>query len=272
MQFGVFGEVTVVGDPDAVISIPAPKQRALLALLILNANRVVSPDVLVDGLWGETLPEFPTAALQVVVSRLRSCLGPWGERVVAVSGGYRLDAAPDETDVAFAEALLRDGRAALGRGDATGAAAAFERALSLWRGEALEGLTRFPFAATARRRLAELRLSLVEARNDAMLVEGRHLEVLADVDTFVASEPWREHLRAQQVVALLPRRPPGRSAQSLRCVAEGVARRAGSRALAGHEGARGPRPRPGPEPARDRRRIRDPDSGVDRRGVALRRP
>jgi len=213
VRLGVLGEVGVVADDGAVIRIAAPKPRALLAQLILNANRIVGPQTLADGLWGEALPEVPLSALQVVVSRLRTALGPVGERVVAASGGYRLDAGPDETDLGYAEALMRDGRAALGRGDATIAAASFERALALWTGAPLEGLTSFPFAAEAIRRLDELRLSLVEARNDAMLVDGRHLEVLADIDTFADAHPLREHLRAHQVVALYR---AGRQAEALR--------------------------------------------------------
>jgi len=209
----VLGEVTVTGDDGTVTKIAAPKPRALLALLILNANRAVNTQVLVDSLWGEALPEVPFAALQVVVSRLRSGLGPCGERVVGVPGGYRLDAGPDETDVGFAEALLRDGRAALGRGDAAGATAAFARALSLWTGDPLEGLTHARFAVEARRRLEELRLSVVEARNDALLLEGRHLEVLADIEHFVDVAPLREHLRAQHVAALYR---AGRQAEALR--------------------------------------------------------
>ncbi|HTD51017.1 MAG TPA: BTAD domain-containing putative transcriptional regulator, partial [Acidimicrobiia bacterium] len=116
----------------------------------------------------------------------------------------------------FAEVLLRDGRAALGRGDAAGASAAFVRALSLWTGEPLEGLTNDGFAVEARRRLDELRLSVVEARNDALLVEGRHLEVLADIERFLDAAPLREHLQAQHVAALYR---AGRQAEALRVCA-----------------------------------------------------
>ncbi|MGO9872246.1 MAG: BTAD domain-containing putative transcriptional regulator, partial [Acidimicrobiia bacterium] len=217
MRFGVLGEVTVTDDDGSVTRIAAPKPRALLALLVLNANRVVGTQVLVDALWAETLPEVPSAALQVVASRLRSGLGPQArERVVGATGGYRLDAAPDETDVGFAEASLRDGRALLGRGDGAGATTLFVRALSLWTGEPLDGLTHVGFAVDARRRLDELRLSIVEARNDALLMDGRHLEVLVDIEPFAVGAPLREHLRAQQVAALYR---AGRQAEALRVCA-----------------------------------------------------
>ncbi len=213
MLFRVLGEVGVVGDDGAVRSVAPHKQRALLALLILNANRVIDRSVVVEALWGEVLPEHPFGALQVVMSRLRSRLGECAQRVMFEHGGYRLDAGPEEVDVLRAEALLRDGRAALGNSEGARAAAFFEDALGLWTGEALRDLEDLLFAHDARHRLHELRLALVEARNDAYLMDRRHLEVLADIDTWVGSEPLRERLRAQQVVALYQ---AGRQAEALR--------------------------------------------------------
>ena len=213
MLFRVLRGVGVVDDDGAVTDIAPRKQRALLALLILNANRVIDGSVLVDSLWGEALPVHPSAALQVVVSRLRATLGPCGNRVLSEHGGYRLDAGPAEVDVLRAEALLRDGRAALGNSDGARAVALFEEALGLWLGDALADLAEFPFVRDAVRRLHELRFALVEARNDAYFIDRRHLEVLADIDSLVASEPLRERLRAQQVVALYQ---AGRQADALR--------------------------------------------------------
>jgi DNA-binding SARP family transcriptional activator len=211
--FRVLRGVGVVDDDGVVTDIAPRKQRALLALLILNANRVIDGSLLVDSLWGEMLPEHPSAALQVVVSRLRSSLGQCGNRVLSEHGGYRLDAGPAEVDVLRAEALLRDGRAALGTSDGGRAATLFEEALGLWMGDALGDLAEFPFARDAVHRLYELRFALLEARNDAYLIDRRHLEVLADIDVLVTSEPLRERLRAQQVVALYQ---AGRQADALR--------------------------------------------------------
>jgi DNA-binding SARP family transcriptional activator len=213
VQFHVVAGIGVVGDDGAVLTVTAPRQRALLALLILNANRLMTHTALAQELWSGDPPKFPLPALQVVVSRLRSRLEAYGNRIVAEPGGYRLEAGPEETDLLAAEALLRDGRNALGQGEATRAASAFERALSLWGANALEGLTGFPFAEGATRRLRDLRLALVEARNDAYLLGGRHLEILADIDAFIAAEPLREHVRAQQVAALYR---AGRQAEALR--------------------------------------------------------
>jgi DNA-binding SARP family transcriptional activator len=211
--FRVLGRVAVMGDADEVIDIGAPGQRALLARLILDTNRVVSSSSLVEALWSEQLPLHPQTALQVVVSRLRANLGPYGTRIAAASTGYRLDAGPEEVDLILAESLLRDGRLALAGNDGRRAAEAFERALLLWTGDALHDIEKFSFAAAAARRLRELRVTITEARNDAYLRDGRHLEVLGDIDSWVASEPLREHLRAQHVAALYR---AGRQAEAMR--------------------------------------------------------
>jgi DNA-binding SARP family transcriptional activator len=211
--FRVLGRVAVVGDADEVIEIGAPRQRALLARLILDTNRIVSSSTLVDSLWNEHLPLHPQTALQVTVSRLRANLGPYASRIVAASTGYRLDAGPEEVDLLLAESLLREGRLALASDESLRAAEAFERALSLWTGDALGDVEKFSFAEAAALRLNELRATLTEARNDAYLADGRHLEVLGDIESWVAAEPLREHLRAQHVAALYR---AGRQAEAMR--------------------------------------------------------
>jgi DNA-binding SARP family transcriptional activator len=213
VQFRVLGEVGVVDDQGSITPITANRPRALLALLIMNANRSMSYPTLAGALWGEAQPEVPYAALQVVVSRLRSRLGEFGDRIQAQSGGYRLEAADGETDLLVAQTLLQDGRAALERDETSRAVAIFERALALWTGDALEDLTELPFAADWSGRLRDLWLDVIEARNDAVLRSGRHLEVLVGIDALLESEPLREHLRAQQVAALYR---AGRQAEALR--------------------------------------------------------
>jgi DNA-binding SARP family transcriptional activator len=201
--FRVLGDVSVVFDEGDVGMVVAPRQRTLLASLILNANRVVAPTALVDAIWSDDdRPQHPEAALQVAMSRLRSVLGDAADRIRWEGGGYRLDVGPEETDLTRAEALLRDGRAALALNDARRAAELFDTALTLWTGEALEDLANFPFHAAAARRLHELRITVYEARTDAYLADGRHLEVLADIGEWVEAEPLREHLRAQHIAAL----------------------------------------------------------------------
>jgi DNA-binding SARP family transcriptional activator len=209
--FRVLGHVAVVGDDGEVITVGARRQRALLARLILDTNRVVSRSALVESVWGEVPPVHPETALQVVVSRLRAHLGPCGGRIVAEATGYRLDAGPEEVDLLWAESLLRDGRLALASNEGARAGETFERALLLWTGDALADVD--ALATGAAQRLHELRVTLVEARNDAYLADGRHLEVLRDIDAWVAVEPLREHLHAQQIAALYR---SGRQAEAMR--------------------------------------------------------
>ena len=90
-------------------------------------------------------------------------------------------------------------------GDFGAAADAFEQALGYWTGPALADVGDYPFAAASARRLQDLRIALVEARNDAYLGVGRHLEVLADADSWIAMEPLREHLQRAARRRALPR-------------------------------------------------------------------
>ncbi|MGO9872474.1 MAG: BTAD domain-containing putative transcriptional regulator [Acidimicrobiia bacterium] len=202
MLFRVLGDVGNVGSASEATQIRAPKQRALLALLSLHANALVSRSLILESLWGGLLPDHPETALQIVVSRLRSELGPYSDHLVTEAGGYRLDIDPGQIDLYRAEDLLRDGRAALANNNAREAATSFESALGFWTGDPLTEFQESQHFREARTRVRELRFALVEARNDAYLLSGRHLEVLADIEMSMAEEPFREHLRAQQVVAL----------------------------------------------------------------------
>ena len=208
----MLGGVSVEVDGCEPIAVTAPRQRALLALLILQANRVVTRSTLVESIWGDDTPQNADAALQIVMSRLRRAVGEGADRIVSQGAGYRLDVGPEEVDLTRVEALLRDGRAALALNDATRAADLFDTALALWTGEPLDDLASFPFHQSAARRISDLRLTVYEARNDAYLMGGRHLEVVADIDEWVAAEPLREHLRGQQIAALYR---SGRQAEAL---------------------------------------------------------
>jgi len=114
MLLRILGPVSLSTDDEAVIAIRAPKQRALLVCLTLAPNRVVNSSSLIESLWGDDLPQHPRTALQIVVSRLKTNMGPYGARIAAANGGYRLDAGPDEVDlvlagfVSFADPVLPD--------------------------------------------------------------------------------------------------------------------------------------------------------------------
>src|SRR4051812_37423417 len=154
------------------------RQLALLAFLLVHANRAVSSDALLEGVWHEREPGRRAAVkrLQVAVVRLRSVLeslaeGGDAESVLqTISGGYVLRVAADELDSGVFEAGLREGRRALAGGDADGAAELLRAALALWRGPALAEVAFEDFAQPEIRRLEELRVSALEARLEADLV------------------------------------------------------------------------------------------------------
>ncbi len=195
------------------VTIAAPLQQALVALFAMEGGEALSTTELIDGLWDDALPESPSGAVQIAVSRLRRALEPVGGQVVAEHGRYRLDAAALDIDVVDAQHRLDAARAARGAADPVTALGQVEAALALWRGPPLVGLERFPFHQWAQPRLAGLHTDLVEERNDALLAVGRHLEVIDEADRLVAREPWRERLRAQQMLALYR---AGRQAEALR--------------------------------------------------------
>jgi len=199
IEFRILGSVEAVGD-DGPAALGGPKQRALLAVLLLNANRVLSRDELVDALWGEEPPRSAVSSLQVYVHGLRRALGP--ERIERHGTGYRIQLAAGELDVARFERLVEQAGGALASGRAADAAGDLRRALELWRGEPLADLTEEPAYRKAAPQLAERRLRAIELLHDAELELGRHDDLVPELERLIALEPFRERLRAQHVLAL----------------------------------------------------------------------
>jgi DNA-binding SARP family transcriptional activator/predicted ATPase len=189
-------EVDVAGAP---LHLGGPQQRALLARLMLDGNRTVAVDRLVDDLWGEDVPETAIKMIHVHVSRLRKLL-PDGV-LLTRSPGYVLELEPEALDLVRFDRLRADGRSALGAGAAAEAARVLRNALELWRGPALAEFDQ-PFAVTEAARLEELRLSCVEDRIDADLALGRHADVVGELESLIATHPLRERLRGQLMLAL----------------------------------------------------------------------
>jgi len=198
IEFRLLGPVEVLRDGEPV-ALGAPKQRALLAELLLHRGEVLGRAHLIDALWGEEAPESATASLQVYVHGLRRALG--AGRIETHGDGYRVVAGQDELDVDRFEALLERGARTLAEGESATAADDLRAALALWRGAALAGLGDQPVARSAEA-LDERRLVAVELRNDAELRLGRHDVVLADIDELIAEHPYRERLREQWILAL----------------------------------------------------------------------
>jgi predicted ATPase/DNA-binding SARP family transcriptional activator/Tfp pilus assembly protein PilF len=198
-QFRILGavEVLVDGTPAAL---GAPKQRAVLAMLLVNRRRVVSADALVDGLWGESPPASAVQSLQVYIHGLRRAVG--AERIETAGRGYRAAVSEDELDLDRFERGLERGRAALEAGRAEDATDELRQAMALWRGSALADLPEESRRAAEADRLDELRLNALELRYDAELASGRHDAVVAELEALTAEHPYHERFLEQRVLAL----------------------------------------------------------------------
>lgn len=184
-------------------------QRALLARLLLDANRTIAIDRLVDDLWGEDVPSTAVKMIQIHVSRLRKAL-PAGV-LVTRPRGYALEMDPEAVDLVRFERLREQGRAALAVGSARRAAVHLRAALALWRGPALAEFDE-PFAAIEAARLEELHLACVEDRIEADLALGGHAVLVGELEALVARHPLRERPRGQLMLALYR---SGRQAEAL---------------------------------------------------------
>src|SRR2546421_8825282 len=170
LQFGLLGPLLVSSDSEPT-AIRRQKSRALLAVLLLEPNRVVSRDRLIDALWGEAPPDTARNTLQAHVSHLRKLL-PDGALETAPSG-YRLVVDPETVDVFRFVRLGEEGRSRLEAGDAAGAAETLRAALDLWRGAPLADFVWGPFAQPEIARLDEVRLGALGGRIDADPAPGR---------------------------------------------------------------------------------------------------
>ena len=209
MEFLLLGPLEV-RDGSRRVPLGGVRQRSVLALLLLDANRVVPADRIVDELWGETPPATALTAVQVYVSRLRKALGH--EAIETREPGYVLEAGAATHDLLRFEANAAAGRKAIASGDLAGGAALLRAALGEWRGPALADLAREPFAYRAADRLEELRLATLEERIEAELALGRHADVLDELNALVTANPLREGPRSQLMLALYR---AGRQAEAL---------------------------------------------------------
>jgi DNA-binding SARP family transcriptional activator len=188
------------------------KQRAVLALLLLDPGRVVSIDRLVDALWGEEPPRTAVTSLQNFVSQLRKALGP--EILETKPPGYRLNVRPGELDVDRFRTLVDSARSE----DAVERSRKLREALSLWRGPALADFAFEAFAQPHIAHLEELRLAALEERVEADLDAAHHAELVGELEGLVEQHPVRERLRSQYMLALYR---SGRQAESLDAYQEG---------------------------------------------------
>jgi predicted ATPase/DNA-binding SARP family transcriptional activator len=185
LEFRILGPLEVSSDGET-LDVGGPKQRTLLAMLLLEANHVVARDRLIEALWEDDPPGTAPKALHVYVSQLRKALGK--DRVETRSPGYVLHAGPDELDTERFGRLRDEGR--------------LDDALALWRGPPLADFTYQRFAQAEIARLEELRLGCLEGRIERDLERGLHRAVVGELENLVSLHPLREGLRRQLMLAL----------------------------------------------------------------------
>ena len=187
-------------DGDVAVALGGVRERSLLAILLLNANELVSTDRIVDELWGDRPPKAAVKTVQVYVSRLRKILG--AQAIVTRPPGYVLHVEDQQFDLRRFERLAAEGRRALSSGDVATGRAMLRDALALWRGAPLSDFVYEPFAQAEAARLKELRVATIEDRIEADLRAGQAAELVSELQALSAREPLRERLRGQLMLAL----------------------------------------------------------------------
>jgi DNA-binding SARP family transcriptional activator len=211
MDYRILGPLQAL-DGDRALALGGPRQRAVLALLLLHANEAVSSEVIVHELWGAEPPRTAAKALQNCVSALRKALPAGVETLRSVRGGYALRVGPGELDRDRFEALLAEGRALQAEGDAGAAVERLRAALALWHGRPLSDFAFDEFAQDEIVRLEGLHLAAVEEKLEAELALGLHAHLVPELEALASRHPLRERLRGQLMLALYR---SGRQAEAL---------------------------------------------------------
>jgi DNA-binding SARP family transcriptional activator len=210
MEFGVLGPLTLESGGRSFLP-TAPKPKQLLALLVLNANRVTSAAACIEELWHSDPPATAGSTLQTYVLHIRKALGlvPGVGSLTAARGilktydyGYELEVCPDDVDVYRFGMLVREGQRAQDRGHDHRAAELFGQALDVWRGDVLVDVQLGPSLQVHARGLEEARLGVWERRVEAELRLGRHHRLLSELASTAARYPVHENIHAQLMVAL----------------------------------------------------------------------
>lgn len=213
MRFRILGPFEATDAGGAELALGGAKQRALLALLLLNAGEVVSTDRIVEEIWGPKPPAKPAHTVQVYISNLRKALGELGrELLITRPPGYVLELPADSLDLSRFERALNEGRTALAEGKPAEASARLREGLDEWRGPPLAEFAYEAFAQAAIARLLELRLVAHEERIEADLATGQHGNLVPELQQLVSEQPLRERPRAQLMIALYR---SGRQAEAL---------------------------------------------------------
>ncbi|MCD0449349.1 winged helix-turn-helix domain-containing protein [Actinocorallia sp. API 0066] len=261
LTFGILGPLQVQG-PHGPVRIPPGRQETIFAALLLEADRVVSTDYLVDLIWDEDPPDTARTQVQICVSRLRKALAKAGITAVIATRppGYRLETGEEELDLSVFRRTVAQARVLVKEGRAAEAAEQLRSVVDLWRGPCLSGVPSEALRTKALR-LDEDRLAATETYLDLEMGLGRHHQLVGEIGRLVHEHPLRERLRAQYMLALYR---SGRQAEALETYREGrdllVAelglepgeelRLLETAILAGDPALQADAPRPAPEPPR----------------------
>jgi class 3 adenylate cyclase/DNA-binding SARP family transcriptional activator/pimeloyl-ACP methyl ester carboxylesterase len=222
IEFAILGPLEATRN-DTPIVLGGPRQRGLLALLLVHANEVMSAERLIDELWGLDAPAGAPHSLQVCVSGLRKAIEPERDQgaparvLVTQRPGYVVRVGVEELDSLRFERFVAEGRQALSEEDPAGAVKRLGHALDLWRGPALADFAYEAFAQAEAARLEEIRVSALEDRIQAELALGRHSELIGELEVVARANPLRERLWAHRMLALYR---AGRQAEALRTFQE----------------------------------------------------
>jgi predicted ATPase/DNA-binding SARP family transcriptional activator len=213
LDFRILGSLEALRDGEQ-LALGGAKQRALLAILLINANRVVSTDFLIEALWPHKPPGKPLTAIQGYVSALRKVLAPGQafDVIVTEPAGYRLLIEPAALDLLRFDAFSERGRAALASEQPLEASRALTEALALFRGAPFADFTYEDWARGEIDRIEELRLASFGDRIEADIALGRHAELVGEIEVLIAEHPLRERFRGQLMLALYR---SGRQAEAL---------------------------------------------------------
>ncbi len=218
-RFKVLGPLEVIG-PNGPLQLGGVKQRSVLGILVLHANRVISVERLIAGVWGDHRPNTSISALQVYVSKLRQLLRnvqTTNEPILTYQDpGYVLRIDHAAVDATIFERLLEKARQGRLRGrPAIETLQCLDEALALWRGPALYDLTSVPFAAPIAQKFEEMRIGAIEDRFDARLALGEQASLIGELGEAVQAHPLRERVWCQLATALVR---SNRQAEALQAV------------------------------------------------------
>jgi DNA-binding SARP family transcriptional activator/tetratricopeptide (TPR) repeat protein len=222
VEFKILGPLEAC-DRGGALRLGPPKQRAVLAVLLVHANQVVSVDRLIDVLWGGRPPARAGGGVQAYVHNLRRVLEPARRPrsspsvLLTVAPGYVLRVGSEHLDAARFQALAAEGRRLLAENDPEPARERLTEALALWRGPALTEFAHEPFARAEAARLDELREVAIEDRLEAELATGGQTGAVPELEALVGRHPLRERLWGLLMLALYR---SGRQGDALRAAAQ----------------------------------------------------